>query len=154
MSLQERRFHLVDFNIARARGPIDSPVMHGFTSRLDEINAIADAAPGFVWRLETEAGNATSIRPYEDDRMLINLTVWESIEALSAFVYRTAHGGLVRDGQGWFESLGAPPLVLWWTPVGDTPTVEEGMARLDRLRAEGPTPDGFTFRVKFPPPSG
>ncbi len=149
-----RRFHVAQFNVARMRSgtTVNNPVMHGFTSRLDEINTVAERSPGFVWRLQTDDGNATAIRPYEDEQILINLTVWESIESLSAFVYRSAHGEMVGHGPEWFERLGTDSLVLWWTAAGKLPTVEDGKARLEKLRAEGPTPDAFTFKATFPPP--
>lgn len=155
MAGDARRFHLAQFNVARMRpgATINAPVMHGFTSRLDEINGVAEGSPGFVWRLQTDEGNATAIRPYEDERILINLTVWESIGSLSDFVYRSAHDEMVRSGPEWFERLGTDSLVLWWIPAGQRPTVEDGKARLEKLRAEGPTPDAFTFQTTFPPPT-
>ena len=91
------RFHLAQVNIGRLRAPLDDPIMEGFRSQLDPINALADRSPGFVWRLQTEEGNATAIRPYEDERMAINMSVWESFDALQQFVYRTAHVGPLRD---------------------------------------------------------
>jgi heme-degrading monooxygenase HmoA len=154
MSPEPRAFHLADFNVARMRAPLDDPLMERFTSRLREVNAIADRSPGFVWRLQTDDGNATAIRPYAaDDRMLVNLTVWESIEALADFVYRSAHAEQVRHGAQMFERLGADSLVLFWIPAGTIPTVEEGMRRLEKLRSEGPTADAFTFSSPFPPPA-
>jgi hypothetical protein len=155
MAAETRRFHVAQFNVARMRTgtALHDPVMHGFTSRLDEINAVAERSPGFVWRLQTDEGNATSIRPYEDEQIVINLTVWESIDSLSDFVYRSMHEELVRGGPEWFERLGTHSLVLWWIPAGERPTVQDGKTRLERLRAEGPTPDAFTFQTTFPPPA-
>ena len=126
--------------------------MHGFTSRLDEINAIAEASPGFVWRLQTEAGDATGFRPYQDDRVLINLSVWESVDVLEGFVYRSKHAELVREGRRWFEPLEGSSLALWWTPAGHLPAVEEAVSKLDRVNREGPSPEAFTFRERFPAP--
>jgi len=147
------RFHIADFNIARMRMPLDDPLMHRFASQLAAVNAAADQTPGFVWRLQTDEGDATAIRPYpDDDRMLINLSVWESIEALADFVYRSAHRGQVQAGPEMFERLGTDSLVLWWLPAGDIPSVEEGRRRLERLRREGPTAEAFTFEKRFPPP--
>ena len=147
------RFHLAQVNIGRFRAPIDSPVMEGFRRQLDPINALADASPGFVWRLQTEAGDATAVRPYpDDDLMAINMSVWESLEALQQFVYRSAHVGTLREKQQWFEPLPGPILALWWIPAGQLPTVREALERLDHLARHGPSPHAFTFRTPFPAP--
>jgi Domain of unknown function (DUF3291) len=148
------RFHLAQVNIGRFRAPIDDPIMDGFRTALDPINALADSTPGFVWRLQTEDGNATAIRPYDDDRMAINMSVWESLEALQQFVYRSAHAGLLRDRQKWFEPLPGAIQVLWWVPAGHIPTVAEAKERLARLNERGPSAEAFTFRQPFPPPEG
>ena len=144
--------HLAELNIGRARGEADDPVMHGFTSRLDAINALADRSAGFVWRLQTDAGNATDIRPYEDERILINLSVWESVEALRRFVYEAGHGEMVRAGNEWFERSDAPQLVLWWIPEDHRPTLEEAIERLERLRSCGTTPEAFDIAHLHPAP--
>lgn len=147
------RFHLAQVNIGRFRAPIDSPSMEGFRAQLDPINALADQSPGFVWRLQTEDGNATAVRPYpDDDLMAINLSVWESVAALQQFVYKSAHVGTMRDRSQWFEPIEGPILALWWIPAGHIPTVTEAVERLAQLKAYGPTPHAFTFRTPFPPP--
>jgi hypothetical protein len=146
------RYHLAQVNIGRLRAPIDDSAMEGFRSQLDPINALADRSPGFVWRLQTEEGNATAIRPYDDERMAINMSVWESLAALQEFVYRSAHVGPLRDRKQWFEPLDAPILALWWIPVGHIPTVAEAKDRLQQLKERGPSPDAFTFRTPFPSP--
>jgi len=146
------RFHLAQVNIGRLIAPIDDPVMEGFRSQLDPINALADRSPGFVWRLQTEAGNATAIRPYEDERMAINMSVWESLEALQKFVYQTAHVGPLRDRKQWFEPIEGPILALWWVPAGHIPTIAEALDRLAYLKQHGPTREAFTFRTPFPAP--
>lgn len=129
--------------------------MDGFRSQLDPINALADRSPGFVWRLQTEDGNATAIRPYADDeRMAINMSVWESLDALQQFVYRSGHAGPLRDRKQWFEPIEGPILVLWWILAGHVPTVAEALERLQHLRERGPTPHAFTFRTPFPSPEG
>jgi len=148
------RFHLAQANIGRIRAPLEDPIMQGFRSQLDPINALADRSPGFVWRLQTEDGNAMAIRPFADERMAINMSVWESLEALQQFVYRSAHVGPLRDRKQWFEPIEGPILVLWWIPVGHVPTVAEALARLEHLKQHGPSPDAFTFRMPFPPPDG
>jgi hypothetical protein len=147
------QYHLAQVNMARMRAPIDDPIMEGFRTQLDPINALADRSPGFVWRLQTEEGNSTAIRPYaDDDRMAINMSVWESLEALQKFVYRTAHVGPLRDRKRWFEPIDAPILTLWWIPAGHVPTVAEAVERLEILRARGPSSQAFTFRQPFPAP--
>ena len=146
--------HLAQVNIARMRGPLDSAVMAEFAARIDEINAVADRSPGFVWRLQDGAGSATYVRPYDDDRILFNLSVWETIEALRAFVYRSAHAELFRGRKAWFEALGQPGVTLWWVAAGERPSVEEAKRRLALLERDGPTPDAFTFKAAFPPPGG
>jgi hypothetical protein len=144
--------HLAQFNIARMRAPIDDPVMEGFRSQLDPINALADRSPGFVWRLQTDGGDATSIRAYADPLVIVNMSVWESLEALHHYVYKSPHVGPLRDRRQWFEPETEAVLVLWWVPRGHVPSVEEAMERLEHLRAHGPTLDAFTFREPFPPP--
>lgn len=147
------RFHLAQVNIGRFRAPIDSPVMEGFRRQLDPINALADATPGFVWRLQTEDGNATAIRPYEgDDLMAINMSVWESLESLQQFVYKSGHVGVLRGRKEWFAPIDAPILALWWIPAGHIPSVAEARERLKHLEEHGPTPFAFTFRTPFPAP--
>lgn len=149
------RFHLAQANIGRFRAPIESPVMEGFRTQLDPINALADRSPGFVWRLQTEDGNATAIRPYEsDDLMAINMSVWESLESLQQFVYRSGHVAPLRDRKQWFQPIDGPILVLWWIPAGQIPTVSDAQDRLAYLEEHGPTPHAFTFRTPFPAPDG
>lgn len=146
------RFHLAQANIGRVRAPLDDPVMEGFRTQLDPINALADRSPGFVWRLQTEDGHAMAIRPFDDERMAINMSVWESLDALQQFVYRSGHVAPLRDRKEWFEAIDGPILVLWWIPVGHIPTVIDAKARLDILRERGPSPEAFTFRTPFPAP--
>ena len=118
---------------------------------LDPINALADAAPGFVWRLQTDAGNATDVHAFDDPLLLLNMSVWESIESLRAFTYTTAHTGVLRRRGEWFHKLAEAHLVLWWIPAGHIPTTAEAIGRLETLRRDGPTPAAFTFRVPFAP---
>ncbi|HEY3056072.1 MAG TPA: DUF3291 domain-containing protein [Thermoanaerobaculia bacterium] len=145
------KFHIAQVNIGRIKGPLDGPVMAGFVSRLDELNALADRSEGFVWRLQTEEGNATYLRPYDDDRILVNMSVWESIEALKTYVYRTAHAELLRDRSQWFEKFEAAYMALWWVPAGHTPSIDEAKKRLAYLEANGPSQFAFTFRSIHPP---
>ena len=145
--------HLAQINIARMHAPLDDPLMAGFVAQLDPVNALADQSPGFVWRLQDEAGDATSIRVFDDDRILVNMSVWETMEALRDYVYRSGHLGVLRDRKRWFEPPDGPYLALWWIPAGHVPTPEEGRQHLDHLRRHGPTPEAFTFKSLFPAPA-
>jgi hypothetical protein len=145
-------FHIAELNIARMRGPLDSPVMADFLSQLAEINALADRSDGFVWRLQTEAGDSTTIRPYGDEPILVNMSVWESLEHLQQYIYRSAHVGVMRDRKQWFEKYDGAYYVLWWLPAGSIPTIREGVERLDYLREHGESEHAFSFRKTFPSP--
>jgi hypothetical protein len=147
-------FHLAQLNIALPREPLDAPLLAEFVAALDPVNAAADSAPGFAWRLQTEEGDATGIRAFGDDRLIVNMSVWESLEALRGFVYTNrAHLAVLRRRREWFARMEAH-MCLWWVPAGHEPSVAEAEERLDTLRALGPTPDAFTFRRSFPPPGG
>jgi hypothetical protein len=143
--------HLAQLNVGRLRRPLDSPESADFVAGLKPINALADASPGFVWRLTDEGGqDATSIHPDGDD-MIVNLSVWESREALWDFTYRSDHLEYVRRRREWFQRPTEPIMVLWWVPAGHIPSVEEALARLARLREAGPAPEAFTFRRPYEP---
>lgn len=146
-----RKYHLAQINIARAVASMDSKIMEGFVSRLDEINALADRADGFVWRLQEEDGNATSIQAYEDPNIIVNMSVWQSLEHLKHYVYKTAHVELIRDRDAWFTKIAESHLALWWIPVGHIPSVEEGKKKLELLTKIGPSADAFTFAKPFKP---
>ena len=141
--------HLAQLNVALGKAAVDAPEMAEFVANLDRSDALGDSAPGFVWRLQDEDGNATSIHPYDDERMIINLSVWESIEALWSFVYDGGHLEIMRRRREWFQRRSTAYVVLWWVPEGRIPTVEEAMARLDHLQAHGPTAEAFTFKHRF-----
>ena len=144
-------FHIAQVNSARMKAPLASPTMAGFVDRLAEINALADSSPGFVWRLQTPAGDATYLRPYDDDRILVNLSVWESVENLKSYVYRTAHAELLRQRQQWFEQFAGVSLALWWVPAGHVPGIDEAKKRLAHLEEHGPTQFAFPFKSEFQP---
>jgi hypothetical protein len=146
-------YHLAQINIGRALAPLDDPMLAGFMSRLDEINALADTSPGFVWRLQSDSGNATDIQAYADPRMLINLSVWDSLESLFDFVYRSGHAAVMARRREWFERSAGPCQALWWVPAGHLPSVEEAIGRLDHLERHGPTSEAFTFKHRFAAPS-
>ncbi len=139
-------YHIAEVNIARIKGPMDGPVMAGFVARLDEINALADRSPGFVWRLKTAEGNATYLRPYDDDRILINMSVWQTVEQLQHYVYGTAHRELLRQRQDWFDKFVGAYLELWWVPAGHIPSIDEAKKRLAYLDKYGPSQFAFTFK--------
>ena len=149
--MTERDWHLAQLNVGRMVAPVTAPEVAEFMAALDPVNALADAAPGFVWRLQTEDGNATSVHAFDDPLLLLNMSVWESIETLRSFTYTTAHTAVLRRRREWFERLGEAHLVLWWVPAGHIPSVHEAIDRLERLRRDGPTPAAFTFRVPFEP---
>jgi len=140
-------WHLAQLNIARPVAAIDSPQLAEFVAQLDAINALADASPGFVWRLVGSGGNATDIQ-VADPTILVNMSVWTSPEALFEYVYRTAHVGVMARRREWFERM-ALSQVLWWIPAGTVPTIDEGLARLARLEEHGPTAEAFTFKRQF-----
>ena len=145
-------YHLAQINIARARDTIDSATMKGFVERIDEINALADEFPGFVWRLQTEEGDATSLQPFDDPGIIVNMSVWEDLESLKRFVYRSTHVDLVRDREAWFSKMMEAYQALWWVPAGHLPTLQEGKEKLEYIQERGPGEEAFTFARHFAPP--
>jgi len=145
-------YELAQLNIGIVKGPMESPVMADFAANLDRINAIADSAPGFVWRLQTADGNATAIRPFENENMLLNMSVWRDVDSLNRYVYSSAHVEVMRRRREWFERMDEAYLVLWWVRKGHRPSTAEAIEKLEILRTKGPTPEAFTFRKAFPPP--
>jgi hypothetical protein len=145
-------WHIAQMNVATALYPLEDPGMAEFVGQLDQINALAEASPGFVWRLKSEGGNATDIQMTSDPKFIINMSVWSSIEALFDFVYRTAHRGVMTQRRQWFQPPTGAYQVLWWVAAGTAPTAQEGLARLAQLDRHGPTAQAFTFKQKFPPP--
>jgi len=144
-------YHVAQVNISRILAPLDDPWMEDFVASLDEINALADNSPGFVWRLQTEEGNATYIRPYDDDRILFNLSVWESVEHLRAYVYYTAHMDIMRKKRRWFAKFDGMSFAIWWVTPGSIPTVSEAKDRLAYLQSHGESSQAFTFKNIFQP---
>ena len=148
------QYHLAQVNIARMLAPVDDPLMSGFVAELDAINALADSSPGFVWRLQTEEGNATDIRPYDDDLILVNLSLWASLADLTNFVYKSRHRQVLQQRQQWFQRFNGPYVALWWVPSSHIPTVDEAKERLSYLSAHGETPYAFSFKKPFPASEG
>jgi heme-degrading monooxygenase HmoA len=145
--------HLAQVNLATLRAPLDGPELAGFVAQLEPINALADRSPGFVWRLQTEDGDATAIRVFDDQRIIVNLSVWESLESLRDFVYASRHLEVMRHRRAWFHRMADAYLALWWVQAGTVPTAAEARRRLELLARQGPGPDVFTFRVPFPAPA-
>jgi hypothetical protein len=144
-------WHLAQFNVGRLVAPVGDPRVADFVDNLELVNGLGDAAPGFVWRLQTEDGDATAIRAYDDDT-IVSLTVWASVEALADFAYRTDHVSFLHRRREWFEPHDEPHLAMGWVPAGHLPSVPEAVERLEHLRRHGPSPTAFTFRAPFPPP--
>ncbi|UXY13610.1 DUF3291 domain-containing protein [Chitiniphilus purpureus] len=145
-------YHLAQINVALARGEMSSEIMSGFASRLDEINRLAENAKGFIWRLIGDGPDATGIQAYEDPMLLVNVSVWEDLESLKAYAYKSAHVELIRERGAWFHKLPEAHQALWWVAAGHIPTVYEAKAKLEHIRLHGPSPVAFTFARSFPPP--
>ena len=142
---------LAQLNIALAKYPLDAPEIKEFVDNLDLVNGIAESSEGFIWRLKDEAGDATNIKLFDDPNMIINMSVWESVDTLKNFMFRTHHRDFMRRKSEWFHRLAEDTYVLWWVEDGHIPTTEEALARLDHLRQHGDTPHAFTFKTNFTP---
>jgi hypothetical protein len=145
--------HLAQVNVARMLYPLADPGMAGFVAQLDRINALADRAPGFVWRLADDSGNATGLQPFDDPMIIVNMSVWTSAEALFDLVYRSAHNEVMRRRKSWFEKPMQAHMALWWLAAGEIPSLIDAKARLEHLRARGPCPYAFTLKHRFDPPA-
>jgi hypothetical protein len=141
---------LAQVNISRLKAPLDSPQLKDFVDALEPVNADAEAADGYVWRLQSDSGDATALRVFDDDWLIINMTVWRDTNALTAFMYQGRHRELLSRRNEWFERVAEAMTALWWVPAGHRPTIAEAEARLLHLRANGPTPYAFTLRKSFP----
>ena len=146
-------WHLAQYNVARLVAPLDDPRLADFHANLEAINRLGDASAGFVWRHQNADGNSTGTRVGDDPLVVINFTVWESVEALFEYTYHSGHVEVYRRRREWFEDHGgAAYAVLWWIPAGHVPTVEEAEGRLAHLKAHGPTAEAFVFKVPFGAP--
>ena len=143
-------YHLAQLNIAKMKYPLDDPQMQEFVARLDEVNGLADAAPGFVWRLQTDEGDATAIDYFGLDT-LVNMSVWDDVESLRDYAFRSAHKDVLARRHEWFDRMEQDYSVLWWVPAGSIPTIEEAAERLSSLRQHGPSARAFTFKHLFEP---
>ena len=140
---------IAQVNIARMLAPIDSSLMEGFVANLDKINALAESSPGFIWRLKSDDNNATSIKVYDDDYIIVNMSVWENIDSLFEFVYRSAHVEIFKRRKEWFEKMMQMHMALWYVNPGHEPSTEEAKQRLNYLREHGETPYAFSFKKRF-----
>ncbi len=139
--------HLAQLNISRIiPATMEDPIMADFVAQLDTINALAESSKGFVWRLKDDENNATNFRPFDDDRIIVNMSVWESIEELMDFAFKSAHTVVMKDRNKWFEKFGKPAMVLWYIDEGHIPTVEEARERLEFLQENGASEFAFDFR--------
>jgi hypothetical protein len=147
-------YHLAQVNVARARGAMDDPVMKDFVDQLDHVNALAEGSPGFVWRLKTDVRDAAyDVRVFDDEMIIINMSVWESVEALRAYVYSGDHLRVLRRRHEWFQRMDSPALAMWWIHAGTEPTTDDAKAALEHIATHGPTPRAFTFGKPFSPPA-
>jgi hypothetical protein len=146
------KYHLAQINVGKLLAPLDDPMIAGFVNALDEINALADRSAGFVWRFQTEEGDATALRPFDDDLILVNFSVWESAEALKNYVYQGAHAEVMRQRRQWFEKFEGAYMALWWVEAGHLPTILEAKSRLQYLQQHGPSATAFTFKQLYAPP--
>jgi hypothetical protein len=152
MQMNIVNWQLAQLNIARRRYELDDPKMKGFVDGLDPVNALAEQTKGFVWRLQTEEGDATGITIYDDPTIIVNMSVWESLDTLMMFVRSESHMSIMKQRRDWFERPDQPYLVLWWVPENHRPTVEEAEDRLDQLRRQGPSSQAFSVRDTYAAP--
>lgn len=145
-------WHIAQVNVGRLRGPQGDPQVAGFFAELNAINALADAAPGFIWRLQGEGNDATDLRPTPDPLFIINMSVWTDADALFDFVYRSAHVQTMSGRRQWFERFEGAFQALWWVPAGHRPAIEEALSKLWLLDRFGPSAQAFTFKSRYPEP--
>ncbi len=151
-NIQLSIFHLAQVNVAQAKADMESELMRGFVSRLDEINALAESAEGFIWRLKEDSGSATAIRVFDDPLLLINMSVWANVESLKHYVYKSLHVELIKDREAWFNKMGESYQALWWIPAGHIPSTEEARNKLEYIRKHGPSAQAFNFTKLYQTP--
>lgn len=145
-------YHLAQVNVARAKAEMDTDVMRGFMDQLDAMNQLADQADGFIWRMLGSGGDYTSIRPYADPLVIMNVSLWRDVDSLKNYVYKTVHMDTIRARHAWFDKMNEIQLALWWVPAGHLPTAQEAKEKLDLVRRFGATQEAFTFAQVFPTP--
>ena len=149
----DKKYQLAQINISRMIGVnINDPIMKEFVDNLDKVNNLAEHSEGFVWRLKDENNDATSFNPYNDEQVIINISVWESIASLETFVFKTLHTDFLKRRKEWFQKFGKVSTAMWWIAEGDFPSVENAVELLDYLQKKGPSQKVFNFRNKYAPP--
>ena len=143
------KYHLAQINVAHAHAPLESEIMAGFVDRLDEINALAENSHGFVWRHTSEESYAASMQASDNSLLLINMSIWQDLESLKNYVYKSIHVELIQDRSAWFKKMLTQHQALWWIPAGEIPSIEDGKAKLAFLQDNGPTQEAFTFAKPF-----
>ena len=150
----DKKYQLAQINISRMIGVnINDPIMKEFVDNLDKVNNLAEHSEGFVWRLKDENNDATSFNPYNDEQVIINISVWESIASLETFVFKTLHTDFLKRRKEWFQKFGKVSTAMWWISEGDFPSVENAVELLDYLQKNGPSQKVFNFRNKYAPPT-
>lgn len=145
------QYQLAQLNVALSKAPKGDPLLKDFFDNVARINALADQSKGFVWRMQGDAENSHADAVFATPGLLINYSVWDSLDDLAAFTYRSDHRDIMRRRKEWFDHVDVY-MVLWWVPKGHIPTAEDAKARLETLRQNGPTPEAFVFKTPFPAP--
>jgi heme-degrading monooxygenase HmoA len=141
--------HLAQLNIAKAKYSLEAPEIKEFVDNLEHVNNLAESSSGFIWRLKDEDGDATNIQAFSDPNTIVNMSVWDSVDALKNFMFRTHHRDFLRRKKEWFYNIPEDSYVLWWIPVGHIPTIEEAVEKLEYLRSNGDTPNAFSFKSNY-----
>jgi len=142
-------YHIAQINIARMLAPLTDPVMADFVNNIDRINAIAEQSAGFVWRLQTDEGDATALRVFDDEWLIVNMSMWASVDALFDYTYKSDHVEIYRRRRDWFSKMDSHHMAMWWVPADQTPTTDDARKKLAYIDAYGPTPHAFTFKQRF-----
>jgi len=141
--------HLAQLNIAKAKYSLEAVEIKEFVDNLEPVNSLAESSEGFIWRLKDESGDATGIHAFSDPNIIVNMSVWDSTDALKNFMFRTHHRDFLRRKKEWFHNIPEDSYVLWWVPIGHIPTIEEAVEKLEFLRGNGDSPEAFTFKSNF-----
>lgn len=142
--------YLAQLNIAEAIASMESPVMADFVNNTDRINALAEKHPGFVWRLKEEGSNDSySIKAFESEFTLVNMSVWKDRESLFDYVYKSGHIEILKRRKEWFDKMPKMHMVLWYVAKGHIPNLDEGKERLEYFQKHGESAYAFSFKSDF-----